>query len=178
MLAGNFLGDVGRRVLVKLAEQGVLFNGVVTDQLKTKDSLAAADLGAIEKYVLIRPQFVFAVPLFTIHLKSLSPCFPILFLFDDNDDNNCRKGAEKVREVGQRIGYENLSDDDIRIIHYVGKIVAIRAAVLTSTREFSASDVSASYADFAAWWAPYLSISYFIALAKHKQKRKRSINAR
>lgn len=49
MLAGNFLGDVARRVLVKLAEQGILFAGVLTDQLKTKDSLAAADLGAIEK---------------------------------------------------------------------------------------------------------------------------------
>lgn len=64
----------------------------------------------------------------------MSPFSVPLFFTDDDDD--CRKGSERVVEVGRRIGYENLSEDDIRIIHYVGKIVAIRAAVLTSTREF------------------------------------------
>lgn len=93
-----------------------------------------------------------------------------------------------MREVGRRIGYENLSQDDIRIIDYVGKIVAIRAAVLTSTREL------AVFSSFFPWPQPLcippfflrllatlcLPISYFIEQdGKHEEdKRKRSINAR
>lgn len=49
MFAGNFFGDVIRRVLHKIAAKGALFGGKVTSQLTTKDSLAAADCVKIEK---------------------------------------------------------------------------------------------------------------------------------
>lgn len=49
MFAGNFLGDVARRVLLKLAQKGVLFSGLVTDGLKTKDSITATDVVEIER---------------------------------------------------------------------------------------------------------------------------------
>lgn len=50
MFAGNFIGDVARRVLLKLAEQKALFDGVVTPALRTTGSIAASDLVNIERY--------------------------------------------------------------------------------------------------------------------------------
>lgn len=90
------------------------------------------------------------------------------FSFDHDDDTDTnthththtpRIGAEKVREIGSRIGYENLSEDDIRIIHYVGKIVAIRAAVLTSTREF-----------LFFYFLPLLTFLFFLLVLLEKEK--------
>lgn len=52
MFAGNFFGDVIRRILHKLAVKGALFGGKVTRQLETKDSLVAADCVNIERCVV------------------------------------------------------------------------------------------------------------------------------
>jgi len=49
MFAGNFLGDVGRRIILKLAQEGVLMQGVVTAALQTKDSLKAHHLVDFER---------------------------------------------------------------------------------------------------------------------------------
>jgi len=49
MFAGNFLGDVTRRIFLKLTKQGVLFEGVVMSGLKTKDAFRAANAVQIEE---------------------------------------------------------------------------------------------------------------------------------
>lgn len=49
MFAGNFIGDVARRILLKLAERKALFDGIVTPALRTVDSVTAADLVNIER---------------------------------------------------------------------------------------------------------------------------------
>jgi hexokinase len=92
MLAGNFIGEIVRRILVKIAEGKSLFEGKVTDQLKTRDSIIAANLVQIARH-------------------------------------------EQTREIFAKLGYNELSDDDIKIIHYVIHVVVIRAAVLTSACE-------------------------------------------
>lgn len=48
-----------------------------------------------------------------------------------------RVGEKSIRKVlSESLGYTDVSDDDVRIIYFVGRVIAIRAAVLTSTREF------------------------------------------
>ena len=95
MLAGNFIGDVMRRILVQIVEKGALLEGTVSTELRTSDSISAADLVAFEK-----------------------------------------EGEPAIRKVFARIGYNNMTDEDVAIIQFVGRIVAIRAALLTSSRKF------------------------------------------
>ena len=51
MLAGNFLGDIVRRILVNLVTEGLLLSGGVSQRLGSKDSISAADVVAIERFV-------------------------------------------------------------------------------------------------------------------------------
>lgn len=48
MFGGNFLGDIVRRVLLELAEAKVVFNGIVSEKLRTKDSIISQDISLIE----------------------------------------------------------------------------------------------------------------------------------
>lgn len=45
---GNFIGDVVRRIFLSLAQKGLLFDGGITDGLKTQNSLIASVLVQIE----------------------------------------------------------------------------------------------------------------------------------
>lgn len=49
MFAGNFLGDVARRIFLRLTKAGLLFEGVVLSGLKTKDAFRAANAVQIEE---------------------------------------------------------------------------------------------------------------------------------
>ena len=93
MFSGNFIGEIARRILIKLSKDGLILNGIVTQQLETEGTLKARNLVDFE-----------------------------------------RIGAESIRSVfSESLGYSTVSDDDIRIVSYVGRIIAIRAAILTST---------------------------------------------
>ncbi|CAG2183585.1 unnamed protein product, partial [Oppiella nova] len=48
LFGGKFLGDIVRRVLLDLAQNGLLFDGKITDELKTVESITATDLSDIE----------------------------------------------------------------------------------------------------------------------------------
>ena len=48
-MAGHYIGDLARAVLLKLTEEGLMFGGKVTEQLKTWKSFTAAHLTNIEK---------------------------------------------------------------------------------------------------------------------------------
>ncbi|KAI1286801.1 Hexokinase HKDC1 [Halotydeus destructor] len=49
LFSGNFLGDVTRRLFLKLTRAGLLFDGVVMSGLTTKDSFAAGNAVQIEE---------------------------------------------------------------------------------------------------------------------------------
>lgn len=49
MFAGNFIGDVARRIILKLAKEGVVLEGRVSPALETKDSLKAHHLVEFER---------------------------------------------------------------------------------------------------------------------------------
>lgn len=49
MFAGNFLGDVARRLFLQLTTKGLLFDGVVMSGLRTKDAFRAANAVQVEQ---------------------------------------------------------------------------------------------------------------------------------
>lgn len=49
MVSGMYLGELVRLVLLKMARLGLLFDGHVSDALKTKDTITTADVAAMEE---------------------------------------------------------------------------------------------------------------------------------
>ena len=49
MISGMYMGEIVRRILIKLAEHGTLFNGVVTKALRTPGNFDTAFVSQIEK---------------------------------------------------------------------------------------------------------------------------------
>ena len=47
-LGGHFLGEILRFALLELTENGLLFNGVVNDQLRKYDFIKTSHLSSIE----------------------------------------------------------------------------------------------------------------------------------
>lgn len=51
----------------------------------------------------------------------------------------CRNGPSEIVKVAtSKLGYDetDVTDDDVTIVDFVGKLVAMRAAILPSTREY------------------------------------------
>lgn len=44
-----------------------------------------------------------------------------------------RVGQEAIRKIFTRLGYNDVSNDDVNIIAYTARVVVVRAAVLSST---------------------------------------------
>ena len=51
MVSGMYLGELVRLILVKMAKEGLLFEGRITPELLTKDKIETKHVSAIEKYV-------------------------------------------------------------------------------------------------------------------------------
>lgn len=50
MVSGMYLGELVRLVVLKMAKLGLLFDGRVSDALRTKGNITTADVAAMEEY--------------------------------------------------------------------------------------------------------------------------------
>ena len=50
-MSGHFLGEILRVVLLELTKKGLIFNGVITEQLAKYDFIKTHHLSLIEGYV-------------------------------------------------------------------------------------------------------------------------------
>ena len=53
MVSGMYMGELVRLILVKMAKEGLLFEGRITPELLTKGKLDTKHVSAIEKYVTV-----------------------------------------------------------------------------------------------------------------------------
>lgn len=51
MVSGMYLGELVRLILVKMAREGLLFEGRITPELLTRGKFETKHMSAIEKYV-------------------------------------------------------------------------------------------------------------------------------
>lgn len=49
MVSGMYLGEIVRLVVLKMAKLGLLFDGRVTDALRTKGKITTANVAAMEE---------------------------------------------------------------------------------------------------------------------------------
>ena len=56
MVSGMYMGELVRLILVKMAKEGLLFEGRITPELLTKGKLDTKHVSAIEKYVTVAPR--------------------------------------------------------------------------------------------------------------------------
>lgn len=53
MISGLYLGELVRLILLKMAKEGLLFNGEISTDLRTKGKIETKHVAAMEKYELL-----------------------------------------------------------------------------------------------------------------------------
>ncbi|EDL92982.1 hexokinase 1, isoform CRA_c [Rattus norvegicus] len=94
MVSGMYMGELVRLILVKMAKEGLLFEGRITPELLTRGKFNTSDVSAIEKYSRR----------FHKTLRRLVPDSDVRFLLSESGSG---KGAAMVTAVAYRLAEQH-----------------------------------------------------------------------
>uniref|UniRef100_G3U5D8 hexokinase n=1 Tax=Loxodonta africana TaxID=9785 RepID=G3U5D8_LOXAF len=114
MVSGMYIGELVRLILVKMAKEGLLFEGRITPELLTKGKFNTSDVSAIEinrSLLPLQSWFGGLAPQESVHVN--------------------KEGLHNAKEILTRLGVEPSHDDCISVQH-VCAIVTFRSANLVA----------------------------------------------
>lgn len=112
--------------MIKLAKEGLLFSGVISDDLLKEAAFSSYDVSIIERFVEAN------------NLEDVSISF---FFICQNSDS---EGIEAKKIIQNKLGYPNPSEDDVTIFKYVCAMVSVRTALLIALSKSSSKKKSYS----------------------------------
>lgn len=116
MVSGMYMGELVRLILVKMAREGLLFEGRITPELLTRGKIETKHISAIEKYVTHSCAE-------TLSFMTIVAYLSLSFLF------RSKEGLSKAKEILTRLGVEPSTEDCIAVQHVC---IAANTAVLHS----------------------------------------------
>lgn len=123
-ISGKYLGEVVRVILVRLVQEGLLFDGKLSKTLDTPESFSSAFISKIEEWELF---------LFFFFARAFSFIFLESNFLNFNYFRDRTKGiTENVQNIISQLGIKHFTTDDIEIMEYVCRTVSNRSALLVS----------------------------------------------